>query len=82
MDQLEYLEQEAEKAGPVAIAASIDYLSNIWRSNRFTWALIGGIAMQKYGMLNRTTTDSDIAVSASLEELRNAILDDQKCAVP
>ena len=80
MDQLEDLEAEAEHADEQDVARSIDYLAKVWSANRFTWALMGGTAMQKYGMPNRTTIDSDIVISANFLELRDAVVDDEKCA--
>lgn len=75
------LEEESKNAKQKQITASIDYLANFWRANGATWAVTGGIAMQKYGNEDRTTEDSDIAVSILPKAITNAAAADPKYVV-
>lgn len=81
-DRIEGLEVKAGKADATAIQRSIEYLADIWSSHQITWALTGGIAMQKYGMVSRTTQDVDIAISALPRELHLVVLNDPKYTTP
>lgn len=80
-NELPLLLGEAKRPTMAQIYSSIDYLANVWKSNGFTWALTGGIAMQKYGMSDRTTEDSDMFISATVLGLSKAVADDPKCAI-
>jgi len=80
VDTFEDLEEAASSATQDAITASVNYLANFWSANGAIRALTGGIAMQKYGMKDRTTLDSDIAVSILPLAITNAAAADVKYA--
>jgi len=80
VDTFDDLDEEASSATQKQITASINYLAKFWSANGATWALTGGMAMQKYGMKDRTTTDSDIVVSILPVAITNAAAADPKYA--
>lgn len=80
VNSFEVLEEKALSATMDQITASVNYLAKFWSANEATWALTGGIAMQKYGMRDRTTQDSDIAVSILPLAITSAAAADPKYA--
>ena len=80
VDTFDDLEEEVLSATQDQITASVNYLAKFWSANGATWALTGGIAMQKYGMTDRTTQDSDIVVSILPLAITNAAAADAKYA--
>ncbi|KAF2166306.1 hypothetical protein M409DRAFT_23498 [Zasmidium cellare ATCC 36951] len=82
IDTFEDLEEEATRATQDEITASVNYLANFWSANGATWALTGGIAMQKYGMTERTTQDSDLGVSILPLAITNAAAADANIQYP
>lgn len=76
------LEAESASADEEQLEASVNYLAKVWSANGATWAVMGGLAMQKYGMARRTTEDTDIAVSILPAAITRAVATDPKYVDP
>ncbi|KAF2152131.1 hypothetical protein K461DRAFT_162688 [Myriangium duriaei CBS 260.36] len=69
------LEKRGDK---VIIYKGIDIVKAKLDAKKLDYALIGGIAMQLHGMLNRITDDFDMVVDASGKAIQDALKDDKE----
>lgn len=77
--ELDDLEEEAEEATQGKIDQSIDYIiDKIFKPHNIDYVLIGGNAMQKYGMKGRSTRDSDFVVNVKMNTLTAALESDSR----
>jgi hypothetical protein len=81
LDELDDLEEEANDAKIEQVYKGIDYLVKVLEDKSIDYGLMGGIAMQLFGMKGRETHDGDMAISVNSAELLDAVQDDPKYAV-
>ncbi|KAI1843842.1 hypothetical protein JX265_003738 [Neoarthrinium moseri] len=80
--ELDDLEEEAESASKDSIYKAIDHLTKLFKDKSIDYGLMGGVAMQLFGLESRDTHDADLAVSVNSGDLLKAIQDDPNIQRP
>ncbi|KAF3013176.1 hypothetical protein E8E14_000836 [Neopestalotiopsis sp. 37M] len=76
------VELEANDAKIEQVYKGIDYLVKVFEDKSIDYGLMGGIAMQLFGMKGRETHDGDMAISVNSAELLDAVQDDPNIRRP
>lgn len=81
LDELDDLEEEANDADKGQVYKGIDYLVKLLGDKSIDYGIMGGVAMQLFGMDDRDTHDGDMAISVNSADLLDAVKDDPKYAI-